>query len=112
MHEESRQLEVARWAVRQAELAIERRMDDRRAQPPIEFRRLQRAALYLASARWKAARGDWRAAILLASKVQALAARLIRPDPARPDATCAKPVGLRSKPPATHGGNQAGREKR
>lgn len=80
MAEEDRQIEAAEWAIQQAELALERETGSRRASQPDEFRLLRRAGLYLASARSKLARGDWRAAILLAIRAQELAL----PPPRRP----------------------------
>lgn len=84
MYGDDRQTDAARWAIRQAELVLQGETGHRRAWPPRERRRLQRANLYLASARWKLARGDWRMAILLASKVQVSA---LRPPHRRPGAS-------------------------
>lgn len=80
MVQEDRQIEAAEWAIQQAELALERETGSPRVSQPDELRLLRRAGLYLASARWKLARGEWSAAILLAIQAQELAL----PPPGRP----------------------------
>ncbi len=71
--QKDRETEAARWAIHQAELALEGGTGERRGWKPDDRRLLRRAGLYLASARQKLARGDWRAAILLAIQAQELA---------------------------------------
>jgi hypothetical protein len=65
----------ARWVIHKAEVALERLRGTRRASPPQAWQPLRRASLYLAAARWKLARGDWQAAMLLASKAEDVALR-------------------------------------
>jgi hypothetical protein len=81
---EDRQIEAARWAIRQAELVLGQETGSRRASRPDELRLRRRAGLYLASARWKLGRGKWRAAIFLAFQAQKLALPAASPPVGKP----------------------------
>lgn len=81
----------ARRVMHQAELLLADKRGACQSWRPKDWQRWRRASLYLAADRWKLVRGDWQAAMLLASKAIDVALGV----PGRADQHPPDPLGLR-----------------